>query len=120
MDDFQPLARHIAHGIVRVDIIHNPGEAVVLVKLCVHLEQHLHAGMNALSGNPLEIRLDEHPAVSPTVGMSLGYRRIGTLIFLDEFQIAVPAVALASLGEFRFHPIAVGQGHRNDFADYRV
>ena len=78
------------------------------MELGVYLEQHLHACMNALSRNPLEIRLDKHPAVSPAVGMSLGYRRIGTLIFLDEFQIAVTAIALASLREFSFHPIAVG------------
>ena len=90
------------------------------MELGVHLEQHLHARMDALPRHSLEIGFDEHPAVSPAVGMSFGYRRIGAFILLDEFQIAVAAIALASLGEFRFHPIAVGQGHRNDFADYRV
>ena len=90
------------------------------MELGVHLEQHLHAGMNALPRHSLEIRLDEHPAVSPAVGMRLGYRRIGAFILLDEFQIAVAAIALASLGEFRFHPIAVGQRHRNDFAHHGI
>ena len=120
IDDFQPLARHITHRIVGVDVIYDPRETIVLMELGVYLEQHLHACMNALSRNPLEIRLDKHPAVAPAVGMSLGYRRIRPLILLDEFQIAVPAVTLASLGEFRFHPIAVGQGHRNDFAHHGI
>ena len=120
IDDFQPLARHIAHRIVRVNIVYYPGEAIVLMKLRVYLEQHFHSCMNALSGDALEIRFDEHPSVSPAGGMRLGNGRIRALILLDEFQIAVPAVALASLGEFRFHPIAVGQGHRNDLTDYGV
>ena len=90
------------------------------MKLRVYLEQHFHSGMNALSGDALEIRFDEHPSVSPAGGMRLGNGRIRALILLDEFQIAVPAVALASLREFRFHPIAVGQGHRNDLTDHRV
>ena len=97
IDDFQPLASHIAHRIVGVDVIYNPRETIVLMELGVHLEQHLHAGMNALSRHSFEIRLDEHPAVSPAVGMSFGYRRIGAFILLDEFQIAVAAVTLASL-----------------------
>lgn len=90
------------------------------MKLGMNLEQHLHASMDALSGDPFEVRLDEHPSVSPAGGVRLGYRRIGALVLFDELQIAVPTIALASLREFRFHPIAVGQGHRNDFADYRV
>ena len=90
------------------------------MKLRVYLEQHFHTGMNALSGDALEIRFDGHPSVSPAGGMCLGNGRIRPLILLDEFQIAVPAVALASLGEFRFHPITVGQGHRNDVADHGV
>ena len=67
------------------------------MELGVHLEQHLHAGMDALPRNALEIRLDEHPAVAPAGSMRLGYRRIGAFILLDEFQIAVAAIALASL-----------------------
>ena len=90
------------------------------MKLSVHFQQHFHSGMNTLSGDALKIRLDEHPSVSPAGGMRLGNGRIRPLILLDEFQIAVASVALASLGEFRFHPIAVGQGHRNDVADHRV
>ena len=90
------------------------------MKLGMNLEQHLHACMNALSGGSFKVRLDEHPSVSPAGGMRLGYRRIGAFVLFDELQITMPTVALTSLREFRFHPIAIGQGHRNDVSDYRI
>ena len=79
------------------------------MKLRMHFEQHLHSGMNSLSGHPFEMWLDQHPSVSPTGSMSLSYRRIGLFILLDEFHIAVPSVSLTGLRKFSFYPITVGQ-----------
>jgi len=120
LDDFHALASHVAHRIGRVDVIDNPREAIVLMELGMDFQQHLHTSMNPLSRYPLKLGFQEHPSVAPTGGMRLGYRRIGVFIFLYQLHIAVPSVAFTSLGEFRFHPITIGQRHRNDIAHQRV
>ena len=67
-DDLLTLAGHIAKGIGGVDVGDDPGETVGLVELRIDLQQHLHAGVEALAGGALEPGTDEHPLRSPAAG----------------------------------------------------
>ena len=108
-DNLLTLAGHIAEGIGGVYVADNPRKSVGFVKLGIDAQQHLHAGTQLLPGGAFEIGLDHHPRLPPTFGRCSCHGGGGVFVLLYKLHIAMPSV-LATLRQFRFYPIFLGQG----------
>ena len=124
--DFLPLALHIAHGVLGVDVGNDPREAVALVELGVDAQHHLHPGMELLPGDALEVGLCRLPHALPAFGrgacygLVMGSRRCGgeqrqsakgrradgggTVVILDKLHVAV-ATAFPDLRQLSLNPV---------------
>ena len=89
------------------------------MELRINLQEHLHAGMELLTRGALEIRADDCPFVSPTLGGRLSHRGGRSLILLNQFHIAMPS-QLATFGQFGFYPIFIGHLALNGFANHLI
>ena len=105
-DNLHALTCHVAHRVGGIDIGDYPRKAITLMKLGIYLQQRLHTRMNLLTGNAHEMGLHQLPRGSPTFRRSLGHRRIGVLVLLDEFHIAM-ATHLAGFRQLCLHPILI-------------
>ena len=89
------------------------------MKLRMHPQQHLHAGMEALPRNFLKLWARRLPHAAPTLGRSTSHKRVSVDVFLHKLHVAV-AAALSDLRQLGLHPIVAGQGQLNGVTHKRV
>ena len=98
------LACHVAKRESRVDVGYDPRKAVVLMKLCMNLQKHLHAGMYAFARYALEMRTGKHPRAAPALSRGTGNGSAAELVFLHQLHIAVTG-RLAHVCQLSLNPI---------------
>ena len=89
--------------------MHREREAILLVILHAHLQQHLDARREALPRGALEVGFQHLVHVGPYGTSRLGKQGITPLRLLHQFDVAVSVVCLAHLAQLGLHPIGIGQ-----------
>ena len=116
LQDFLTATRHITNGERGVDVLHYPREAILLMEIGLHLQQHLHAGMERLTRSPDEPWRETHPAIGPATGTGLRYGGVAEVVFLHKFHIAM-AATLAEAGNLGQDPQRVGKSYLYGLTD---
>ena len=63
-----PAPCQVAHGVLGIDVAHYPREAVGGMKLRTHAQQHLHASVQPLTSDALELGAQQRPSRRPALG----------------------------------------------------
>ena len=80
------------------------------MEIGLHLQQHLHAGMERLTRSPDESWRETHPRIGPATGTGLRYGCVAEVVFLYKLHIAM-AATLAKAGNLGQDPQRVGESN---------